>query len=207
MLKKLSKKISSLPESNGVYLFKDEERKIIYIGKAKNLQKRVASYFSPYKDNRYIIPFLVDRVRDIFYQTTLNEKEALLLEESLIKKWKPKYNTELKDDKSYAYIELQKGLGYPKLVIKSTLPVLIDFWAPWCNPCRAIAPVVEELAKTYKGKVNFVKMNVDDNSDTPSKYGISSIPTLMLFNKGEVVDRVIGAVSRESLDKFVKKAL
>ena len=150
MLKKLSKKISSLPESNGVYLFKDEERKIIYIGKAKNLQKRVASYFSPYKDNRYIIPFLVDRVRDIFFEITLNEKEALLLEESLIKKWKPKYNTELKDDKSYAYIELQKGLGYPKLVIKRKQKgERGTFFGPYSSK-GPLERVVQELLRIFK---------------------------------------------------------
>ncbi len=96
---------------------------------------------------------------------------------------------------------------FDNLVLSSNVPVLVDFWAPWCAPCRAIAPVVEELAKNYTGKIKCVKMNVDDNTDTPSKYGISSIPTLMLFQNGQVIDRVIGAASKESLDTFVKKAL
>ena len=78
-------------------------------------------------------------------------------------------------------------------VVNSDLPVLIDFWAPWCAPCRAIAPVVDELAKEYDGKLKVVKMNVDDNPLTPSKYGVRSIPNLLLIKNGQVKEQIIGA--------------
>lgn len=78
-------------------------------------------------------------------------------------------------------------------VVNSDLPVLIDFWAPWCAPCRAIGPVVDELAKEYEGKLKVVKMNVDDNPLTPSKYGVRSIPNLLLIKNGQVKEQIIGA--------------
>lgn len=78
-------------------------------------------------------------------------------------------------------------------VLKADTPVLVDFWAVWCAPCRVIAPVVDEIADSYGGKLKVGKVNVDDNSATPNKYGIRSIPTLMLFNEGKVVEQIIGA--------------
>jgi thioredoxin len=92
-------------------------------------------------------------------------------------------------------------------VLKSDIPVLVDFWAVWCGPCKAIAPTVEELAKQYRGKVKVAKMDVDEHQKVPQQYGIRSIPTLLLFKGGRVVDTIIGAVPRSKLEESLKKAI
>jgi thioredoxin 1 len=92
-------------------------------------------------------------------------------------------------------------------VIKSDKPVLVDFWAAWCMPCRAIAPSVEELAKTYSGKVKFGKLNIDDHQATPQHFGIRSIPTLLVFKGGQVVDQIVGAVPKGKIEDALRKHL
>lgn len=97
--------------------------------------------------------------------------------------------------------------NFEQEVLKSDLPALVDFWAAWCGPCRAIAPVIEELAQVYLGKVKVAKMNVDENAQTPAKYGIRAIPTLILFKNGNVVEQITGAVSRSQIENAIKKML
>jgi thioredoxin 1 len=92
-------------------------------------------------------------------------------------------------------------------VLKSDKPVLIDFWAPWCGPCKAIGPVVDELATVYDGRLKIVKMNVDDNPQTPSKYGVRGIPNLLLFKSGTVADQIVGAVPKAHLVRAIDRAL
>jgi thioredoxin 1 len=92
-------------------------------------------------------------------------------------------------------------------VLNADLPVLVDFWATWCAPCRSISPIVEDLAKDFMGKVKVAKLNVDENPGTPSQYGVRGIPTLILFKGGKVVDQITGAVPKSRLVALVEKAL
>jgi len=107
------------------------------------------------------------------------------------------------DDK---LLEITDG-NFDTTVLKAGTPVLVDFWAPWCGPCKAIGPVVSELASEYEGRVSVGKMNVDDNPATPGKFGIRAIPTLILFKGGQVVDQITGAVGKTQLAAMMDKAL
>jgi len=96
---------------------------------------------------------------------------------------------------------------FKKEVLESDVPVLVDFWATWCGPCQVMGPVVDTVAGENEGKVKVLKINVDENPVTPAQYGVRGIPTLILFNKGEIVDRIVGAQPKGSVDNLLKKVI
>ncbi len=97
--------------------------------------------------------------------------------------------------------------SFEKEVLQSEQPVLVDFWAAWCGPCRALAPVVDQVATEYNGKLKVMKMDVDKNNSTPARYGIRGIPALLIFKGGQVADQIVGFVPKDTIDKSVSKIL
>jgi thioredoxin 1 len=105
------------------------------------------------------------------------------------------------------HIVVANDATFPKEVLESPIPVLVDFWAPWCGPCRIISPIVEEIAEEFADKIKVVKLNTDENSETSIAYGIMSIPTLAIFRNGEVVDGVIGVIPKKGLKDLLERQL
>lgn len=103
-------------------------------------------------------------------------------------------------------VNIDRG-NFDKAVLQSSKPVLVDFWAPWCAPCRAIAPIIEELANEYGEKMEFAKVNVDEDPFIASKYGVMSIPTLIVFKSGKPMQHAVGYQSKEQLKKILDRAL
>ena len=106
-----------------------------------------------------------------------------------------------------AITEIADPISWETDVLNSEKPVFVDFWAQWCGPCRMVGPVVEELAGDYDGKVNFVKVNVDNAQEIAQKYNVFSIPTLLLLNKGEIIAQQVGAGSKETYQNMIDRAL
>jgi thioredoxin 1 len=105
------------------------------------------------------------------------------------------------------YVTAATDDNFDAEVLKSNIPVLVDFWAPWCGPCKAVGPIVEELAEQFKDIIKVMKLNVDDSQKTALNYGVRSIPTIILFKDGKILDTLIGLVPKERLENFIKKGL
>jgi thioredoxin 1 len=103
------------------------------------------------------------------------------------------------------FVSAVDDAGFEREVLQSDVPVVLDFWAEWCPPCRALAPTFEELAKQYEGRVRFLKLNVDENQQVPQRFGIKGIPTLVFFDGGREVERVVGASTKGALERVVDK--
>jgi thioredoxin 1 len=115
-----------------------------------------------------------------------------------------KRESKMADESSLIHVN---DKNFASEVLSSTLPVLVDFWATWCGPCRSISPIVEELAKEFTGKVKVTKLNVDESPATPTQYGVRGIPTLILFKGGKILDQIVGAVPKARLKSMIEKAL
>ena len=115
-----------------------------------------------------------------------------------------KRESKMADESSLIHVN---DKNFASEVLNSTMPVLVDFWATWCGPCRSISPIVEELAKEFTGKVKMTKLNVDESPATPSQYGVRGIPTLILFKGGKILDQIVGAVPKARLKSMIEKAL
>ncbi|HLJ28270.1 MAG TPA: thioredoxin [Candidatus Angelobacter sp.] len=107
---------------------------------------------------------------------------------------------------SNGILEVTDG-NFDQAVLKSDQPVMVDFWAIWCGPCKALAPIVDEVAEAYNGKVKVGKMDVDKNPSTPQRYGVRGIPTLLIFKNGQVQEQIVGYVAREVIEKALNKQL
>jgi len=105
------------------------------------------------------------------------------------------------------YVKVATDANFVTEVLGSDTPALIDFWAEWCGPCRALSPLVDQIAEENQGKLKVFKMNVDENPNTPAQYGVRGIPTLLLVKNGKVVDQLVGAVPKPTLDQFVQKSI
>ncbi len=106
-----------------------------------------------------------------------------------------------------AHVKHTSDANFEKDVLANGKPAIVDFWAAWCAPCRAIAPVIDEIADQYAGKVEVFKVDIDSNPETPAKFGVRGIPTVILFKGGQVVDQLVGAVPKAQLENLVKKVV
>lgn len=105
------------------------------------------------------------------------------------------------------FVTAVSDASFEQDVLKSDQPVLVDFWASWCGPCRALAPIVDQVAESYNGKLKVMKMDVDQNNATPGKYGIRGIPALLIFKDGQVADTIVGYVPKDTIDQSLAKVL